>query len=127
MLKIWLILERDWEYDDSFYGFAGAARVFGVFFAKREAIEAIAAAERTFWGTHAGEERYEHRGGAGCQAEGLETLESPLVVQEITVTQEFLNTAGLSEGQRHTLLRGLADVVRPVSSWAADHLDAGDD
>jgi len=126
-LKIWLILERDWEYDDSFYGFVGAARVFGVFFAKSDALAAVVAAEATFWRTHADEERYEDRGGATCQAEGLEAHESPLVVQEITVTQEFLNTAGLSDGQRHTLLHGLAEVVRPVSSWAADHLAAGED
>lgn len=125
-LKIWLLLERDWEYDDSFYGFVGAARVFGVFFAKAEALAAVDAAEAAFWRTHGDNERYAHRGGPACRAAALHGRESPLVVQELVVTQEFLHTAGLSEGQRHALLRSLADVVRPVSPRAADHLEAGE-
>lgn len=126
MIKIWLILERDWEYDDCFYGFVGAARVFGVFFARAEAFAAVDAAEAAFWRDVYGDDRYEHRGGAACRAPALRHRESPLVVQEIVVTQEFLHTAGLSDGQRQALLRGLADVVRPVSPRAADHLEAGD-
>ncbi len=125
-LKIWLILERDWEYDDSFYGFGGAARVFGVFFAKAEALAAVDAAEAAFWREHRDNDRYEYRRGPLCRASALGDLESPLVIQEVVVTQEFLHTAGLSEGQRHALLRSLADVVRPISARAADHLEAGD-
>lgn len=125
-LKIWLILERDWEYDDSFYGFVGAARVFGVFFAKAEALAAVDVAEAAFWNNVYGDDRYQHRGGAACRATALKGRESPLVVQEIVVTQEFLHTAGLSDGQRHALLRSLADVVRPISARAADHLEGGD-
>lgn len=125
MIQLWLIVQKDWEYDDSFYGFVGASRVFGVFFSKVEAIAAVDVADAEFWAAHDDNDRYEHRGGPDCRA--IPGRESPFIVQEVVVTQEFLHTAGLSEGQRRALLRKLADDVRPVSARAADHLEAGED
>jgi hypothetical protein len=122
MIKIWMILEKGFEYDDSFYGFVGVTGVREVCLSRKDAEVAVRRATASFVREHDFQmERYENRGGE--KAVGHPEMESPFIVQEIELTQEFLNTVGLSDGQRTRILRNIGRQLRDIAPRAADHLE----
>lgn len=144
MITVWLILEKGWEYDDTFYNFAGHQRVAAICVHASQVERRLRAATVDFVKNHLWSlDRFEIQNipwdvrearVAAYEANGISDDEAvafarelglePYTVQKVEITPEFLHAAGLSEGRRAKILRALADELRPISPAAADELES---
>jgi hypothetical protein len=143
-ITVWLILEKGWEYDDSFYNFAGHQRVATICVHASQVPARLKQATATFVRDHLWsldrfeiqnipwderEQRvaaYEQNGMSDDEAVAFahELGLEPFTVQKVEITPAFLHASGLSEGKRAEVLRSLADELRAISPAAADELES---
>ena len=142
MITVFLILQKQWEYDDSFYNFAGNQGLNAIALSRRQADEKHRALKAQWvrdhrWSLSRFEEQnmpwderealVESKNDAMSDDEALALAAQigvePFTVQEVVITPEFLHAAGLSPGKRTELMRALGERLKSTHPEVADHLE----